>query len=514
MMESSLLEDKSDSNNFYKYSRDGYAFDQDSYLWRLNKDVTISFQEEVLSLNSELLQGFKQALSRYAEELSAHHTSNMYLRFQRFIRDTKCEEIDVNSILNWRSMLNDENEWYLGSLRGFLISWHDFGYYGVSKKVVNLLNKMTLKCNLRGLAVSNRCPYTGALTQNEQLAFHSELNRLFLGDKISITEFVYLLLLEATARRPVQLRQLKGQDLIKITNNESGAVNYYLNIPRAKQRGGGFRKEFKSVAITEDIYLIALNLIENNFNKIKRELNVDLMTEQKSDLPLFIDWKSLINFIKEEHFNINDEVLHISTTGLANELKKVARVQHSVSERTGDIIHISAIRFRRTRGTNLGKKGISVFIIAEVLDHSDKQSAQGYVENTADSVTYIDEAVGPQLAPFAQAFKGIIINDLSDGERGGDTSSFIPNRKNEVVGACGTNDFCIKGYESCYVCEKFRPLLDAPHEKFLDALYKEKNERLKATRSEQYASTKDTLIMAVEWVVQKCNRMKSAGDEK
>ena len=512
-MESSLLEDKFDKHN-YKYSKDGYIFDPTSNLWRLNKDVIIHIKKEVLLLDHEIIQGLKNTLSRYAQELSASHTLNMYSRFQRFIRDTKCEEIDVNSILNWRSMLNDENEWYLGSLRGFLISWHDFGYYGVSKKVVNLLNRMTLKCNLRGLAVSNRCPYTGALTQNEQLAFHSELNRLFLGDKISITEFVYLLLLEATARRPVQLRQLKGQDLIKITNNESGAVNYYLNIPRAKQRGGGFRKEFKSLAITEDIYLILLNLIENNFNKIKRELNVDLMPEQKSDLPLFIDWKLLIIFIKEEHFNVNEEVLHISTTGLDNELRKVARVQESVSERTGDIIHISAVRFRRTRGTNLGKKGISVFIIAEVLDHSDKQSAQGYVENTADSVTYIDEAVGPQLAPFAQAFKGIIINDLSDGERGGDTSSFIPNRKNEVVGACGTNDFCIKGYESCYVCEKFRPLLDAPHEKFLDALYKEKNERLKATRSEQYASTKDTLIMAVEWVVQKCNRMKSAGDEK
>jgi hypothetical protein len=221
----------------------------------------------------------------------------------------------------------------------------------------------------------------------------------------------------------------------------------------------------------------------------------------------------LVNFIKERHFNVNDEVLHISTTGLANKLKKVARIQRSVSERTGDIIHISAVRFRRTRGTNLGKKGVSAFIIAEVLDHSDKQSSKGYIENTADSVTYIDEAVGPQLAPFAQAFKGIIISELSSGERGDDASSFIPNRKNEVVGGCGTNDFCIKGYESCYVCEKFRPLLDAPHEKFLDALYKEKNQRLKTTRSEQYASSKDTLILAVECVVQECDRIKSTRDE-
>ena len=25
-------------------------------------------------------------------------------------------------------MLDDEHQWYLGALRGFLISWHDYGY--------------------------------------------------------------------------------------------------------------------------------------------------------------------------------------------------------------------------------------------------------------------------------------------------------------------------------------------------------------------------------------------------
>ncbi|MCH2087282.1 MAG: hypothetical protein MK175_08860 [Pseudoalteromonas sp.] len=50
--------------------------------------------------------------------------------------------------------------------------------------------------------------------------------------------------------------------------------------------------------------------------------------------------------------------------------------------------------------------------------------------------------------------------------------------------------------------------MDGPHEKFLESLYAEKETRLKATKSEQYASTKDTLILAVEWVVQACAEMK------
>lgn len=511
-MKNSALKESIEKNDC-KCSKDGYLFDPQSYIWVLNKDVSISFQKEILSLNPKLLEGFKRALSRYAEELSAKHTSNMYHRFQRFIRDTKCKEIDVNSIYNWRSQLDDTTEWYLGALRGFLISWHDFGYYGVPKDVVKLLNDMTLKCNVRGLAVSNRCPYTGALTQNEQTSFYNELNRLFSTDEISLTAFAYLSLLQATARRPVQLRQLKVRDLIKEVDKKTDGTNYYLDIPRAKQRSGGFRKEFKRLAIIEDLYLVLLNLIEQSINRIKTEFNLDLLSDQKSSLPLFIDWNQASDFIKDDLLGINDEALHISTTDLNKELNRVATLQKSKSERTGEIIHISARRFRRTRGTNLGRKGVSAFIIAEALDHSDSQSAQIYTENTADTVIYIDQVVGKPLAPFAQAFKGKIIHELSDGERGDDSTSRIPNKNNETVGACGTNDFCIKGYESCYVCEKFRPLLDAPHEKFLENLYEEKHHRLKMTNSEQYASTKDTLILAVEWVVSECKRIKSGGEK-
>ncbi|MGF1746189.1 hypothetical protein [Vibrio minamisatsumaniensis] len=209
---------------------------------------------------------------------------------------------------------------------------------------------------------------------------------------------------------------------------------------------------------------------------------------------------------------LSTDVFHMSTVQLADGfMRKVSLFNEAVSERTGDIIQLSARRFRRTRGTNLGRKGVSVFVIAEALDQSDTQNVKVYTENTADTVTYIDKAIGKQLAPFAKAFKGQIIEEVGDGERRDDPSARIPNKDNEVVGACGTNDFCLKGYEACYLCEKFRPLLDAPHEKFLDSLYAEKEARLKATKSEQYASTKDTLILAVEWVVQACTEMKKLG---
>lgn len=501
---------KSKSKARLETSKDGYPFDPTSDYWILNKDVSISFQNEILSIDKNTLYGLKKSLSRYASELSAKHTLNMYHRFQRMIRDTNHTTISTNTILNWRSMLDSTNEWYLGSLRGFLISWHEFGYDGISEEVVNLLESMTLKCNPRGVSVRNRCPYTGALTQNEQISFYNEVNRLFAKDMISLTSFTYVSILQATARRTVQVRQLQYQDLIKEKDIKADTFNYYLNIPRSKQRSGSFRKEFKKLAITEELYLTILNLLIRSEEKLKIDYKIILTNEERQKLPLFIDWNSIQKLCKGNSNNIGKEITHCSTSQLNIALKKVAELQVAISERTGDIIQISARRFRRTRGTNLGRQGVGAHIIAEALDHSDTQSAGIYIENTADTVAYIDEAVGKELAPFALAFKGKIIKSLSESERGSDPRARIPNSENEEIGACGTHDFCVKGYESCYLCEKFRPLLDAPHEKFLTSLYNEKSLRMKATNSVEYASTKDTLILAVEWVVQECKRIRES----
>jgi site-specific recombinase, phage integrase family len=51
-------------------------------------------------------------------------------------------------------------------------------------------------------------------------------------------------------------------------------------------------------------------------------------------------------------------------------------------------------------------------------------------------------------------------------------------------------------------------LVDGPHQQILNKLYKEKEERLRRTKSIDYASSKDRIILAVEYVVQACNEMK------
>ncbi len=207
-------------------SKDGYSFDFHSEHWMLNKDVSIAFMPDVLSMEPKLLDGFKKTLATYAEEQSAHHTSNMYLRFQRLLRDTKFKNLDEDVLLNWRAMLDKNNEWYLGALRGFLISWNEYGYYGVTTEMVKTLEILTLSGNKKGVSVANRCPETGAFTSNEVLALNHELIRLFRNNYISFQCYAYVSLLQATARRPTQLRQIKAADLFKEHDHSKNVTNF------------------------------------------------------------------------------------------------------------------------------------------------------------------------------------------------------------------------------------------------------------------------------------------------
>lgn len=441
-------------NSELKVSKDGYSFFMDADTWMLNKDVSILFSKDLLILNPKVLKGFRKTLAMYAEELSAKHTANMYNRFLRMVRDIQCTELDEYTVINWLSMLDDEHQWYLGALRGFFISWHDNHHYGIDSRLVKVLQSFKLRGNQKGISVANRCPYTGAYTDNELLSINLELNRLYSEDIIDLSCYAYVSCIQATARRPANVWQLKAQDLIKNDND------YFLRIPRAKQRNSGFRGSFKELAITEELYLILLNLAADQTSALEQLFGMKLSIKDAFLVPIFVDWKaaSVLNSNGDALSSelLASDILHMGTQALNRlYMSNFRRNNKAISERTGDYIHITARRFRYTRGSNLARRGLGPQIIAEALDHSDTQNVMVYTENTADTVTYIDKVIGKQLAPLAQAFKGKVINTLEEVTSDDNLNALVPNSSNEVTGACGTNVFCVKGYEACYLCENW-----------------------------------------------------------
>ena len=144
-------------------------------------------------------------------------------------------------------------------------------------------------------------------------------------------------------------------------------------------------------------------------------------------------------------------------------------------------------------------------MIAELLDHSDIQNVRVYTENTANEVAIIDEFIGPQLAPFAQACLGKLVLSERHAVRGDDPRSRVANDRSNGVGTCGNYGFCAAGYRACYTCIHFQPWAYGPHREVLADLYAEKDRVRNAGCSELVVSASDQLILAVEHCVALCS---------
>ena len=96
-------------------SYDGYAFSPAADRWRLSNDISFSLAF-LPDVSPQTNLGFRLALTRYAEEFSAHHTAGMRHRFAQFIRDTKTGTVTAAALINWRAQLDSRNEWKLGGL--------------------------------------------------------------------------------------------------------------------------------------------------------------------------------------------------------------------------------------------------------------------------------------------------------------------------------------------------------------------------------------------------------------
>ncbi len=110
----------------------GYFFQLYDPSWVLDKNTTVTLADIHHYLSGEVLDGCLCTLAFYASSLSASHTLNIIMRFQHMLRETEAEAITDTILVNYQSMLSPATEWYLATIRGFLRSWHELGYPGIS----------------------------------------------------------------------------------------------------------------------------------------------------------------------------------------------------------------------------------------------------------------------------------------------------------------------------------------------------------------------------------------------
>lgn len=482
-------------------SREGYTVELGSDRWRLSKDIDIAIGNFCKGFPGD--SGvFRQVLAFYAKHSAPSHARNLMERVAHYVRELNGKDLfSIESIISYRASLDKKHEWYLSSTRIFLQQWARLGYPGIPSETLTLLDNLVIKGNEKGRAVQSMCPDEGPLTDVEMQGVVEASTHAFAQGRLSLSDTCLVMTLAMTGRRPAQISALKIKDLI------TGGNKYWINFPRAKQRGMKWRSTFKRFAIVEDLWLL-LNQQANHVTELfcKRMRVESLSSEIRAELPLFPSIGLNFSFadIRE---SLSSDLLHMPSHDVYVRVRDAGVKIGVISERTGFPLHLNPNRFRYTLGTNLAREGQGEYVIAEALDHSDTQNAGVYVRNIPEIVERIEKAVALQLAPIAQAFRGVLVSSETDAWRGSDPSSRISNG-GANVGSCGSFGCNALAPIACYTCAFFQPWVHGPHEEVLDSLIAQRDRVRDLTGDLKVASTNDRVILAVCDVIRRCQAAK------
>lgn len=493
-----------------RISKMGYEFDENEQLWQLDGSITINLGR-MRNLEDTTREGLRKSLCRYAEELASESTDRVFANFNMYCDYSGEQSVNLGGLSKWRASLTGEAEQSLGSLKAFLLAWNEWGFPGVDDEVVKYLEEQTLKGNVKGKAVKKACPYSGPLTQIEMGALLNWASNAFTVKTINLNQYAFFLTLAFTGRRAIQIRYLRSVDL-KCREDAKGH-DYVVNFPRVKQKGGGFRENFNSMFVNEDLYLILLNMAEASQGYVERVLGKKLPESIRGQIPIFLAEDRVDGLRDIEHLvdclDKKPDYLHLNKVGAMQVLREVAVKNTARSERTGEFINFTSRRFRYTKGTNLARRGITGVVLAMALDHTDTQNIDVYTANTEEMAEQIDEIMTPFLAPLAQAFAGKLINSERDALRAKDPHSRVKNDNSNAIGNCGTHAFCASGYRACYTCVSFQAWRDAPHEEVLEEILTERKRQKESGASSNVIQSTDLLLLAVQQIILLCNQAKA-----
>ena len=490
-------------------SRAGYAFREDEDPWVLDKNTKIRPLTIAKHLDREVAKGFIRTLAFFGENYAPASTSLVADTFRRFLTSVRASSITPENLISFRSTLSERTEWHLGTLRPFLRTWHTLGYPGVSDEVVQLLGSWTLKGPIKGDVVKRLDPLKGPLTDIELNGFNEGAVQAFERSLISLSDLALALCLSQSGRRPIQISQLRLKDVLEGTNR-NGDATYLLNVPRAKQRGQLFRAQFKQFAMTYELWVLLKEQARLVVAHARDALPFSLKPSEELELPLFPDFSAFKGVASRRDFAnvMESDAFHCRSRDIAATLKRIGKAIDLYSERTGEPLALTPSRFRYTVGTRAAREGLGPLIIAELLDHTDTQHAGVYIENIPDHVAALDKAVGLQLAPYAQAFSGVLVDNERGARRGDDPASRIRTNAGGI-GTCGSYGFCGANVPiPCYTCIHFQPWLEGPHELVLDELLAERKRVAELTDDPSVSAATDRTILAVSEVIQRCEHRK------
>lgn len=296
-------------------------------------------------------------------------------------------------------------------------------------------------------------PERGALTEQELKNIQHGVNEAYQNRVIRIDEFAIVWMFIATGVRPIQMGNLTLGDIL-ITDGPDGK-EITLMIPLAKG---------EKTVVTEKWARRAPTVL---VDVLLRYLDEKHPPEKKPD--------------------DNTPLFSLRGANMRTKLKAIFEKIDTWSDRLEGPIPIHPYRFRYTLGTRALAQGASDHEAARLLTHRTTSSIVAYRAAMPALQRPIKDALSGHMDLLSRAFRGRLINDMSEATRNDDDAALIrdfTNLTGETIGACGTLAKCHQHAPvACLTCDKFEPFADAPWEdliaKLEDDMDRETEDRIK-----------------------------------
>jgi integrase len=370
-----------------------------------------------------------------------------------------------------------------------------------SKDVLNRIESHVIGGNAKGRAVRSEDPDVGPLTELEVQSLCIALRAAYIQKSIPLRDQVAVLLCLAFGANASQYAMMRESDVKFVYENDQ-LVATLIQVPRHKKRGRNPRDEFKVRKVNKSVSSVIEEYIASN-----RDKAVD--AKRGEQRPLFWGHRP-----KNKTPDMVEWTWHIDPSNFTQIVREAVLKLGSAS-RDGGVLKVNTRRFRYTLATRLLQEGASPYAVAAALDHSDLQNVQTYTHLSSGILDHINPAVARELGARAQAFTQIVETE-ADAVNGDNRSSrrYFGDRSRDIfepIGNCGHNALCnVAAPLACYVCPKFQPWLDGPHEMVLQSLIDRRKERKSNSSDMRMVGLEDEILVAVANVVVRIDAIKQA----
>ena len=376
-----------------KDSRNNFSLNDS--VWFLSKDVKLNFSYFESNINANLLASIKETLAYTAVNFSSAYARKFFFSIKKLVvfNQGKLDKFDYGLLNRFYNAYYKISYTHVESLKYFLIKLYELNNEFLDQEMLDLISKWKVTKPNKTTAYIERKESLRPLSEYELKNLIGCMTKEYKEGSMTMNDYLLVMLMIYSGRRPMQIAQLKRKDLY-VKNNGN-----YLNIPRLKQ-GDSFRTEFSELRIGDNLFnsLSELKSVVKVF--VQSEVGDILSEEELNNLPLFIDPNFFNSAYKlDKLYENNFFNLHMSSKRITSRVQAVCkRVSKDKNKK------INSRQLRVTLATRLALKGYGLGTIAKALDHSNLKSVLSYAKNNEEFSFRIDQAINDSVSPYIASF--------------------------------------------------------------------------------------------------------------